>query len=264
VILNGIPHTSLGVTVLAQQGRFLSGTDDTTIQIPGRDGATWLRSAQQPRDFQTILVAEAASLASLVVLCDRVAAWLVGDGSRTTPGPVQLVFDDELPDRAWTARCTGGLTQVAANKSLRVRADLTFTADDPHPYALVDDQATLTSSGMVVRTKGNCPSEPLVEVKGVLTSAQTVTLALWGRQVQITGPLATGQTMSLDLKEGTYRLLAADGSDAALLTGRLSLASRGVLFGRDRAICPPGGGPVSWTTTGIVTQVRVECRSRWL
>ncbi|MDR1265939.1 MAG: phage tail family protein [Propionibacteriaceae bacterium] len=260
--INGVSHLDIGVTCLAGSGEFVSQTDDTTTVIPGRDGVTWIRSTQKPRVFGVTLVARAATRQALDDLLDATAAWLVGDPARTAPGPVQLVFDEEFPDRGWTARLVSPLSALNAKATRRVKAVLQFQADDPHPHALVDDVTVLTAPGTVPRLKGNCPSEPLIEIKGVLTKAQTVTLSLWGKTVQVAGPLASGETMRLDLGEGLYTKVTPSG--VSLLTGQLSAAARKVLFARERAICPAGGGPVTWTTTGTISQVRVECNSRWL
>ena len=257
MMIDGTPPPD-GVRCLPQHGQFLSPTDDTTAAIPGRDGQLWLRGRQKAREFDVAVVARAASRAALAALLDATAAWLAGRG------PVRLVFDEELPDRGWTARLATGLSWELAKASLRVRCDIGFVADDPHAYALVDDVATLTAPGTVARAKGNAPSEPVIEVAGALTASQTVTLDLWGKPLQISGPLAAGQKIRLDFREGLHSVVDASGDPVRLLTGQLSSSARRTVFARDRAICPAGGGPVSWTTTGAVSQVRVECNSRWL
>jgi len=257
MMIDGTPPPD-GVRCLPQHGQFFSPTDDTTAAIPGRDGQLWLRSRQKAREFDVTVVARAASRAALVALLDTATAWLAGRG------PVRLVFDEELPDRGWTARLATGLSWEGAQASLRVRCDIGFVADDPHAYALVDDVATLTAPGLVARAKGNSPSEPVIEVTGALTASQAVTLNLWGTPLQITGPVASGQRIRLDFHDGLHAVVDAAGNPVKLLTGQLSSSARRIVFARDRAICPAGGGPVSWTTTGTVAQVRVECNSRWL
>lgn len=251
MIFAGISADSLGIQALPQTGEFLSDTDDDTFSLPGVDGRRWLRSTQTPREFRVLLRAQAATKTALRAKLDAAAAWLAS-------GPAPLVFDGELPDRAWTARRRGKLSWTLDGASLRVAADLILVADDPHPYALVDDVTVLTAAGVAPRTAGNAVSWPLVELTGLLGASDTVTLTLWGQEVVITGPLAADEVARLDYAEFLFTVTDSAGETLRNLAPKLSTLRR--------VECPVGGGPVSWTTTGggTVTEVRIEANSRWL
>lgn len=250
MIFNGVTASTLGVTALAQSGVFIAATDDDTFSVPGVDGRRWLRSAQTPKEFPVDLRTRAADAATLRASLDAIAAWLAS-------GPAQLVFDDELPDRAWVARLTGGLVWSLDGGSLRVSTSIKMVADDPHAYALTDDVATLTAPGDLEREQGNATSWPTVEITGVLSSIQSVTLTLWGSSVTITGPLAAGERMRLDYSEYLFTVINSGGTVLRNLAPKMSSLSR--------IACPVVGGAVSWSVTGgSVSQVKVEANSRWL
>lgn len=248
MIFAGVHSDTLGIQALAKAGVYLSDTEDDVFTLPGVDGQRWLRSTQTPRELPVRLRARAASVEAMRTKLDAVAAWLAS-------GPAQLVFD-ELPDRAWTARRRGALAWELDGGTLRVAADAVFVTDDPHPYAIVDDITVLSAPGDVPRTHGNATSWPTIEIRGDLTAAQAATLDLWGQAVTISGPLAAGETACLDYREYLFTVLDAAGAVARSLAPQLSSVRR--------ITCPVGGGPVSWSTTGSVTRVRVEAHSRWL
>ena len=167
-----------------------------------------------------------------------------------------LAEHDELPDRAWTARLKGPLSWGLGGGSYRTQTDIVMIADDPHAYALTDDTATLSAPGPVARIHGNEASWPTIRINGVLSGSQSVTLNLWGRTVQIQGPLTASERLLIDYQGYTFVVTNAGGAPVRNLAGKMSTLSR--------IPCPSSGGTVSWTTTGTVTQVTIQCHSRWI
>jgi len=250
MIFNGVNSHDLGVTCLPQAGCWLSQRDDQAVSIPGMDGQIWVSSVQKPRTFPVKLVVSGSTAQDTLLKLDTIAGWL-------SSGPAQLIFD-ESPDRYWTARLDSDLTLVSDRKTNRVSQDITMIADDPHPYALIDDTTTIAgASATVTRSKGNAPSWPVIKVTGTLTATQSVTLTLWGQQVTITGPLTSTEVAVLDYGEYVFTIQNTSGTVLRNLAGKLSTLAR--------VSCPVGGGPVSRTVTGgTITQIQVACRSRWL
>jgi predicted phage tail component-like protein len=248
---NNVTSESLGVVALAQQGSFLSAPRAATVDLPGVDGTMLAGVWQKAREFPYKLIIPASSAVEARQRCDAVAAWL-------SAGPAPLVAD-ETPDRAWVARLDKALSFKSTGQNWHVMADVDLVADDPHGYALVDDTATLTSAGTVARAQGNAPSWPKLTVRGVLTSgasAQKIAFNLFGVAVEFQGKLTASERLVLDYQTFSFDVTDADGVPLRLAAGGLSTVTR--------VPCPPGGGTVSWSTTGTVTSVAVECNSRWL
>jgi predicted phage tail component-like protein len=250
MLFNQTNLTSLGVTCLPQAGCFLSKPDEQTVTIPGMDGQLFAGQTQKAREFPILLKVTGASSSDLIDRLDRVTAWLAA-------GPARLVFD-ELPDRFWTARLASALEFEGDGRDFRVTQQITMTADDPHPYAVIDDQATITTTTTIfTRSKGNTGSHPTIRVKAQLTSSQTLTLTLWGQTVTITGPLTSTQVAVLDCQQWLFTIENTSGSVIGNLAPQLSTL--------DRITCPVGGGPVTWAKTGgTLSSIQIQANSRWL
>lgn len=245
---NDVTAGDMSVRAYPQAGVFLSEPEVSAVKLPGTDGQLLLGITQAPRELPVVLRASADDETALTGILDAATGWLAS-------GPAQLVFD-ELPDRGWTARLGGPLVWVSAGRSLAVTADVTFVADDPHPYALDDDVTTLAVAGDVVRAAGNAASWPTIDVEGVLDGDDVLTLTLFGQTVAVTGPLAAGETLRLDYQAYSFAVVAG-GVPVRLAAGHLSTLRR--------VSCPVGGGAVSWTLSGgTVTSVTVHANSRWL
>jgi len=245
-----------GVVVAAQQGAFLLSMDEDSVSIPGRDGQVWYRSVQQPREFTVSLVVKARDRDGLRELWDQVTEWL-------DSGPARLIFD-ELPDRYWVARLSKGLNAKSAGISYVTQEEVGFIADDPHPYAVVDDTVTVTAPGGFEgrRHFGNAPSYPTITVAAVLSAGQVLTVTLDGKAVSVAGPLSASERLVVDCKDMRFLVTDAAGQTLRLATAQINGLADLV---SDLPTVPPrrawngdvtlSGGSLSW--------LRVDCNSRW-
>ncbi|MFT3971693.1 MAG: carbohydrate binding domain-containing protein [Micropruina sp.] len=81
------------------------------------------------------------------------------------------------------------------------------------------------------------------------------------------GPPFNGGTIS-DSPNRSYAWVGTPNASASIarsLTGTTPIRNlAGNLSNLARISCPVGGGPVSWTTTGSISQVAIACNSRWI
>lgn len=248
---NGISSKSMGIeTRMAEENRIPSPRNQTDT-LPGRHGVLDFGETLSEREIGiTCFIPPGKTDAGLLALKDALMGWLNPDN-----GLCRLALDSE-PGRVYFARIRDGISYERIVRNTGTFKVL-FFCPDPFAYAVPDEVFSLTSSAAVVRNKGNCDSAPLYKIQGILADGgESVRITVNGEKMEIKGPLSALETLEVDARDMTARVVSADG------TVRNALGQMAAL---DFPYLKPGANTVTiGAEGGTLSLLTVEARSRWL
>lgn len=180
----------------------------------------------------------------------------------------------------------GGLTVADAGKTYTILATARLREAQTGPLvnarriavAFTPDTGWVTSDQppnepgvypirLVVNIPSGITANPVIRLIGGAVSGD-----VWWDDLTIVegvydGPPFNGRTVS-DSPSRSYTWVGTPDASASIarsLTGMTPIRNlAGKLSNLARINCPVGGGPVSWTTTGSISQVAIACNSRWI
>lgn len=193
------------------------------------------------------------SFADLVSVLDSIAEWL-----NPMNGLKQLVLED-IPDRYFYARLT---EQVDCERLLRTAGafELKFICPDPHAYALIDEQFTISNVGAheIKRLTGNADSEPVYQLKGIISSSSSTYISITtnGEELRVFGALAADEVLVIDSGLVTAKITDVNGN-----TLRNGLAGLDEL---NFPILHKGENEITVSVVGATfSELKIMARSRW-
>ena len=178
------------------------------------------------------------SFADLVSVLDSIAEWL-----NPMNGLKQLVLED-IPDRYFYAGAF----------------ELKFICPDPHAYALIDEQFTISSVGAheIKRLTGNADSEPVYQLKGIISSSSSTYISITtnGEELRVFGALAADEVLVIDSGLVTAKITDANGN-----TLRNGLAGLDEL---NFPILHKGENEITVSVAGATfSELKIMAKSRW-
>ncbi|GAA0493157.1 hypothetical protein IRB23M11_01850 [Alkalibacterium sp. m-11] len=193
------------------------------------------------------------SFADLVGALDDLAEWL-----NPMNGLKQIVLED-IPNRYFNARLS---EQVDCERILRTAGsfDLKFICPDPHAYALADEIFTISNEGSheVERVTGNADSEPVYQLRGVISSSAStyISISTNGEELRVVGALSADEVLVIDSGLVTAKITDLNGNTL-----------RNGLPGLDELNFPvlhKGDNEITVSVVGATfSELRVLAKSRW-
>lgn len=230
-----------------------------TVASPGRDGVFFADAALSSGEWTFDLTAVASSPEAVLAITDQVAHALNPRQGQ------QALRVDVAPGWTWSAVVSSlsSWSRVfwVPGSECRLSATVTLATPDSYGYATPDEEwswgqgaSNLAGGVTLTREKGNADSFPTIEIGGVLSAAQSVTLSLDGQPVTVTGPLATGQVMRLDYADMDFGVWSAAGVKVRSLVPSMSSFTRLTL--------PVGESTFAASSGGTLSSVKVQANSR--
>lgn len=232
----------------------LGGLQLETLEAPGTDGLAFGGTTRTAARFVFDVIVQGVSVADAIGKADAVAA-----GVDPARGPQALAMD-AVPGWQWSAVLAVPIEWRRltwdAGAGYQLRADLTFDALEAYGRPLVDDEWEYSAAGswVLTRAKGNARSFPTVELRGVLSASESVTVTVGGVTVEVGGPLTASQTLRLDWDSFEFaRWAGAVKVDSVVR--RMSTLDRPELW-------PNQASTFVVTTTGTISLARLRANSR--
>ena len=253
-IYGGISSQSMKIKARLTSWQASPALRNSFVTIPGKYGVADFGSDSAERIITVHgNIYPQRSFAALVSRLDDMAEWL-----DPAHGAKQIIFDD-VPDRYFTAR----LSEAVDCERLILQAgafDLRFVCPDPHAYTLTDETYTITTAGSheVRRLKGNTDSEPVYQLKGVISSGTSsyVSLRTNNEELRIVGPLASGETLIIDTGKVTAKVVDSQGE--TLRNGLPCLEELNF------PVLQKGVNTVQISTVGATfAELKIQAMSRW-
>lgn len=248
---NGIYSRSMGIDTRMAEEMRIPAPRNQTGTLAGRHGLLDFGETLSEREIKiTCFIPPGRTDLEFLELKDAIVGWLNPDN-----GLCGLTLDSE-PGRVYYARIRDSVSYVRIVRNTGT-FDVTFFCPDPFAYALPDEVFTITGSRTVTRAKGNCRSAPLYRLRGLLAdSDESIRITVNGERMEIRGPLTDSETLEIDAKELTARVVSVDGTVRNAL-GQLAYLNFPYL--------KPGENTVTiGTNGGTLALLTVEARSRWL
>jgi hypothetical protein len=258
IIYKNVSTDSLpGVTANLIEWRSLSGLGLDTVSSPGVDGWIVAGSSQSTATFNGAVIVKGSTPLEAVERASRFAAFV---DPKRGPGILNPTGLDGAPVYR-DAVCQGELEWKRLTwddgNGYQMSCKVTFECD-PHGRPAADPSFSRSGAGALAFTveAGDTACYPTIELKGTLSSTQTVTLTLGGYSCTITGPLTSAQTMRLDFESFEFARWSGASKVASLVTKMSSL---------DRLeLWPDTAYSLVVATTGTLSNVTVKPNSRTL
>lgn len=225
------------------------------VTSAGHDGVFYAGASLAPTRFGFNLYARGVDPADVLGVAETVS------GALAPHGGLRDLEIDVAPGWVWRVNTDSPIDWARGKwvpgHECYLFAEVEFLAADPYGYALPGEswQWETVGSRSVTRAKGNVDSFPTVEIEGALTGSQSVTITVAGRQVKVDGPLTSGRVLRLDYQNADFGIWNG-------ATKVSSVVKRMSSF--DMLTLPAGSSTVAVSTTGSVTNVRVDANSRRL
>jgi len=246
-----------GLTAVLQKTTNLPGLSLATISAAGQDGAFYASSSLGQGSWVFDLTLEAGTPSEVLSLADLITAALdPSDG-------LQDLRIDPYTGWIWRAIASAQIQWTRqmwtpAGPVCQLVGTVAFACPDPYSYASPDESVAWTTTGTrtFTRQKGNMRSYPLLDIKGTLSSSQSVTVTINDTTVTVTGPLTSSQILRLDYKSMDFGLW-----NTAATTKTASVVGRMSSF--DRLCLTPSGNTVTVAVSGgTMTQCLLQANSR--
>lgn len=232
----------------------LGGLQLETLEAPGTDGVTLGGTTRTTARFVFDVILSGSTPTDAIGKADELALAL--DPARGE----QPLGIDAVPGWRWSAILAAaidwGRVTWDAGAGHQLRAEVTFEALEAYGRPVVDDEWEWSTPGTrtVARELGNARSFPTVELHGVLSAAQSVTVTIGDVVVEVQGPLTAGQVLLLDYDQFDFARWAG-ATKAASAVGAMSTLDRAELW-------PKTSTRFVVTTSGSITLVRLRANSR--
>lgn len=231
-----------------------AGLTVDTIEATGSDGLLLGGTTRSKATYEFDVIT-APSATPLAAADARDALALALDPTR---GLGDLAFD-AAPGWKWRAIVAAPIEWERMSwwpGGYRFRGKAIFDALEAYGRAVADERWPYSSPGnrTVTRAKGNARSHPTIEIEGVLSAGQQVTITVGTLAVVVSGPLAVGQVLRLDY----------DRFDFARWNGSTKVASaiRAMSTLARAELWPHTATPFKVSTTGTVTRAELIANSR--
>lgn len=231
----------------------IDGLQLETLEAVGTDGRVLGGTTRSGSRFVFDVIIEGTSPDDAAAKQDAVALAL--DPAR---GEQRLTFD-AAPGWQWAGILAGSIRWqrgVWKHGLCQLRADVVFDALEAFGRPLAEEGWEWSGPGSwsVTRQLGNARSYPTVEVEGVLSAAQKVTVTVGDLVVVVDGPLQAGQVLRLDWDKFDFGRWVGPAKVASVVRGMSTLT---------RAEMWPGEATTfAVATTGAVTRATLIANSR--
>lgn len=253
---NGTTSQSMGLATRITNECRIPELRNNTITMPGRHGVfNFEETVSERKILISCFIPPGKTDARFLSKKDDIIEWLNPDN-----GLCQFILDKE-PGQVYEARLTSGFPFDRAVRN-SCTFDLEFFCPDPYGYAISDKTFDFARAGTVTasRALGNIESYPAYSLKGVIPSGTDsyISVTTNGREFQITGRLAAGETLIIDSGLMTAKVVDSNGETIQNGLPLLSELNFPVLNTGDNTIVVAAVGA---NTT--FTELNIQARSHW-